>query len=89
MKQKLFMLTFCLGMQAFMANAGYRNFTDTKGRVIEAEIVKYNPSKKTVILRCKNKGMKTVPTGIFSEKDQKYILSWNKLHFFSMSGCCP
>jgi len=82
MRLKLFMLVACIGAQASLATVEYRTFTDTKGRAIEACIVRYDAAKKKVTLRCKNKGVKTVPANIFSEADQAYIASWNDAQYF-------
>ncbi len=78
MSAKLFVLMLCLGMQAFMANAELREFTDTKGRVIEAELISYNALREKVTVKLKGKGNKTVSISIFSETDQQCIVSWNK-----------
>jgi hypothetical protein len=64
------------------ANAEYRKFTDTKGRIIEGEIVKYDTGREMVSIKCKKRGTKTVPIGIFSEEDQTYIISWNENQYF-------
>ena len=82
MNRKLFVLILCLGMQAFMANAEFREFTDTKGRVIEAELISYNALREKVTVKLKGKGNKTVPISIFSETDQNYIVSWEKTRGF-------
>lgn len=78
MNMKVMALAACFGMQSLVANAEYREFTDATGRKLEAELIRYDASSKKVSLNCKGKGSKTVSISIFSEADQKYIISWNK-----------
>ncbi|MFK5924246.1 MAG: hypothetical protein QM496_18875 [Verrucomicrobiota bacterium] len=60
-----------------------REFTDSKGRKIEARIVSATPDGKIEILR---KGKKiTVAVNIFSLDDQEYIRTWIKEHPDSIS----
>ena len=79
MRFKFIALLVCFGMQAFVAHAEYRKFADANGRIIEAELVRYDSSQKKVTIKRKGNGAtKTVPISIFSETDQKYIISWNE-----------
>ena len=77
MNVKLIVLMVCIGVQSFVAKAEYRKFKDANGRMIEAEVLRYDAMSKKVSLNCKGKGSKTVPISIFSEADQKYIVSWS------------
>ena len=78
MKQKLALWTICFGMHVFAVQAEYRAFTDTKGREINAELIRYDATKKKVTIKRKGKGTTTVPISLFSENDQKYIIAWDK-----------
>jgi len=72
------LLTLYLGIWAFAARADYRDFTDASGREINAKLIRYDPIKKKVTIQRKGKGSTTVSISLFSEDDQKYIISWNK-----------
>ncbi|MEN7972382.1 MAG: hypothetical protein ABFR47_00960 [Verrucomicrobiota bacterium] len=76
MDLKVVALVVVLGMQVLVAKAEYREFTDAKGRTLSAKLIRYNDLQKKVTIKCKGKGIKTVPVSIFSETDQKYIASW-------------
>ena len=78
MNKTTLILTLCLGIFAFAARADYRDFTDSKGREINAKLIRYDATKKKVTIQRKGKGSATVPISLFSEDDQKYIISWNK-----------
>ncbi|MEN7972383.1 MAG: hypothetical protein ABFR47_00965 [Verrucomicrobiota bacterium] len=78
MNLKTIALLSCLGIHTFATAAEYRKFTDAKGRTLSAELIRYNDLQKKVTIKCKGKGIKTVPVSIFSETDQKYIASWNQ-----------
>lgn len=79
MKKSLFVsVAACLIMPVLSAQAQYRDFTDTTGRHIKARLIRYDSIKNKVTVDCEGKGTKTVPITIFSEADQKYILSWSK-----------
>ena len=78
MNRKTLILTVCLVICAFAARADYRDFTDTQGREIKAELIRYDATKKKVTIKRKGKGNATVPISLFSEDDQEYIVAWNK-----------
>ena len=78
MNRKTLLLTLCLVICAFAARADYRDFTDTQGREIKAELIRYDAIKKKVTIKRKGKGNATVPISLFSEDDQKYIVAWDE-----------
>lgn len=76
--KKVILWTICFGMHGVVAHAAYRDFSDTTGRTITAELVRYDATTKKVSIKCKGKGVKTVSISIFSETDQSYIVAWDK-----------
>lgn len=86
MTLKTVVLMACVGMQAFAAKAEFREFTDTQGRTLTAELISYNALQEQVTIKLKGKGNKTVPVNIFSETDRKYIVSWKQNQDFLKSN---
>ena len=86
MTLKAVVLMAYVGMQAFAAKAEFREFTDTKGRTITAELISYNALQEKVTIKLKGKGNKTIPIGIFSETDQKYVVEWHRNQDFLNSN---
>lgn len=78
MNIKLLALGVLMGLAA-ICQAEYMALTDTKGRTIEAKLIRFDSRNKTVILERKGRrGATTVPISVFTQKDQKKIISWSQ-----------
>jgi hypothetical protein len=72
-----------MGIISIGTASEYRAFKDTQGRVIEAKLIRYDATKKTVQVERKGKrGSITVPVNIFSSADQEYIVAWDQNQIF-------
>ncbi len=80
MKNPVWGLLICLLCYDMYAHGESRVFTDSQGRNIEAELIKYDEPKNSVtIKRMGSRREMTVPITIFSEEDQKFIGDWGRL----------
>lgn len=66
-----------------VAQAQYRDFTDTEGRTIRGRVVAFDGKTGMATIERENKRIAKVPLAIFSEADQACIKAWETSQGFS------
>lgn len=78
------LLSSLLFLTALPSPAAPRTFTDTKGRKIEAEVVRVSGSKVT--LKLANGKTSTIPISLLSDRDQMFVKVWSEVDKKSPGG---
>ena len=77
------MLAICMGVSA----SEYRDFLSADGKAIRGKVMRFDARARKVTILRDNKKIFTVPSHVFSDADQQYILEWehNKVFLSSSS----